>query len=177
MGVVTFSAIHEIFFKDITERGAYKVIQRIIGYGELDTERHFLVNERILWIPKNKPKQLKHKLLRSEFYKYMHSKVTIVKFERELTFFDGIRPDAFIAFETVNTNKYYGFLEVEISNNEFNTDKYINLYKLGTWREYMEVFPIIFAITNKKVKYDPNIKLLVIDEEFKNFNDIIKEIE
>jgi hypothetical protein len=175
--VASHTTLREIFFADVVDRIAYRVLKKLADYGELDRERNFLVNEYIYWIPKSKPKQIKHSLLVTEFYRHLCKEATIVRFDIEVTDFDGARPDAFAGYQRADGKKYIAFVEVEISGNEFNLQKYIDLYESGKWRDRHPVFPLIVAVTNKKyIKNDTPLKLIQIREDFEDFRDKLYSI-
>lgn len=169
MKVVSFSTLRQIFFSNVSLTIAYRVLGRLTEYGELEREKHYFVNEHIFWIPKRKPKQLKHALLLSEFYRRLSVEAEIVKFDVEYTTFRGLRPDAFIAYKRKDGKNFIAFVEVELSNNKFNLQKYVDLFESGEWQKVLPVFPLLIVVGNEKVRSE-KLKVVQVREDFSDFS-------
>jgi hypothetical protein len=120
--------------------------------GTLKRKRNDLNSKYIYWIGKE-PAQIKHKLIVLEYYVLMCQKYGFVQCEREYAI-NGIRPDALLIFKGKKR-----FLEVHISNNELNIDKY-----LPVSRKWVGEFPEIIVIADRKVSVstEANQRLKII---------------
>jgi hypothetical protein len=119
---------------------------------ELHRYRDNLTAEYLYY--KFKPKQLKHSLLLTDFYRELYKIAKVHEFRPEVTI-GNIRPDAIIGYET--DRKYLALLEIEISNKGFDVYKYESLFYSGEYKTFFPVFPFIIAVTDKPIKSDINI--------------------
>jgi len=114
----------------------------------------------------NKPKQIRHSLLITDFYREF-SKVAIIEMFKIEFVIEDIRADAFIAYE-INGKKDIAFLEVQVSNTPLDVDKYEKLNKSGKLKKYnFPKFPTLFALTNKTIP-KTNLKVIKINEDTSN---------
>ncbi len=150
--VASTSTIAKLFFPSLV------VCQRRLKYlfdnKELKRMRESLNNEYIYF--KKRPKQLKHSLTVTEFYKYLSSKYDIVNFKIEPVLGD-IRPDAVFGY-TKNGKGYIGLLEVELSNKGFNYMKYEKFYSSERYKEFFPTMPSVFVVGDK-AKIPSNSKI------------------
>lgn len=93
------------------------------------------------------PKQLRHSLLVSKFYKILFECSTVIKFTVEPIYGD-IRPDAAFVY-TINSITRLGLLEVELSNKGFDWVKYDRFFSHDNYKKYMTVKPILFIVSDK----------------------------
>ena len=115
-----------------------------------------------------RPKRYTHSLLATEFYRELlkQSKVDTFLVEKEL---GNIRPDALFGYE-LNGKKYIGLLEVEISNNGFNYDKYEKLYNTGEYKKVFPVMPTVYMIyRNGKIPTDTKVNYIRLNASLGNF--------
>lgn len=100
-------------------------------------------------------KQLRHKLLRNEFYfKLLELGVTITNILVEPQY-GSLRPDMLVQF-TYNYRNYAYLIEVECSNNTIDTNKYNNWW-LMEYKQYLKVPIPVLYVTEKRVnkaRYD-----------------------
>lgn len=165
--VATTEAIAELFFPSL--RMAQRRLSRLVDYGVLKREREHFTFQYVYYI--EKPKQLHHRLVLTEFYKEIKRLgIEVVKFENEFTFFDGIRPDGFIAYKYNNKN-YIAYIETELSNKP-NISKYEELYKSDKWKEVLPVFPSIIWITDHKVA-KTELNIICIKKDLSNIKEIV----
>lgn len=163
--VASTSTISEVFFPSSV--ACYKRLQEIIKRGELKRARDSINNEYLYF--KKRPKQLKHSLLVSDFYRELHKRATIISFKIEPVMGD-IRPDAVFGYK-YNNKTYVGLLEVEISNKGFNSGKYDRFYSSENYKNFLPTMPTVFVVGDK-VKLpggNNNIKYVVVKTDFSDF--------
>lgn len=159
------STIAEVFFP--SHISCYRRLQEIIKYGELKRTRDSLNNEYLYF--KKRPKQLRHSLLVSDFYRELHKKSEIIEFKIEPTLGD-IRPDALFGYK-VNGKNYLGLLEVEISNKGFNHNKYSRFFMSENYKNFFPVMPTVFVVGDRiKLPEQRLIQYRIINTDFSNFN-------
>lgn len=176
MKVVTSDIVSPLFYE-----GNLRVAQRRLQIMAENYKDIGLKRSRDGWTDKyiyyfEKPKQVRHSLLLVEFYKniFLMNGVKILKFLKEPTWFDGLRPDGFIAFTDTRINKnYIAFLEIQICNKPLDTQKYRKLYLSEEYKKYFPTFPVLIAITNKKVQQNEDFKIIQIKEDFSNIGGIL----
>lgn len=128
---------------------AARRLSAIVEAGELRRERDGWNGEYIYYI--KKPKQLRHALTVTDFYRELSKQAEIKKFIVEPAL-GNIRPDAVIGFVQGGQSKL-ALLEVELSNKGFDADKYSRF----DWQRHFPVKPDLFVVTDKKVpKLDYN---------------------
>lgn len=151
--VAKTSTLQEIFFPSylMTAR-RLNILTRI---GEIQRERDGWSSEYVYYINKQRPKQFRHALLLSDFYRELHKIAEIKKFKAEPNLGD-IRPDAIIGFNLNGTNRL-ALVEIEISNKGFNYAKYDKF----DWKEFFPVEPEIIIVSDKKLS-DTKFKTTVI---------------
>lgn len=139
---------------------SYQVAARrlaaIISAGELKRERDGWSAEYYYYI--KKPKQLRHALTVTDFYRELSKQATIKKFIVEPVL-GAIRPDAVIGFVQDGQSKL-ALLEVELSNKGFDADK----YQRFDWQKHFPVKPELIIVTDKKVsKLDYKMQIISTD--------------
>jgi len=131
------------------------------------------INSRYIYYRGKDPAQVHHKLLITEIYVRMalefgESNIEIIT---EYTQIKGIRPDAFI--KVINNKRiYYFFVEVHVSNNPFDFQKYENTFISEAYTNVFPagVFPSIIIISDKKVEpVKSSLRYIVTDKDFRNF--------
>ncbi len=152
--VATTDTIAELFFPSL--RMAQRRLTKLVDYGALNRTRDHFTFQYMYYI--EKPRQMHHRLILTDFYREVtRLGVKIVKFDNEFTFFDGIRPDGFIAYRYEGKN-YMAFVETELSNRP-NTKKYEELYDSEIWKGIFPIFPTVIWVTDQCV---PKTKLDII---------------
>lgn len=120
----------------------------------------------------NKPKQLRHSLLLTDFYREFNKVVEIVDFKNEVTI-DKLRADGLVAYKK-NGKGYIAFVEVQISNTPLDLKKYQVLLKSEEYKRYFPVFPKIIAVTNKNIP-GSELDIIQIREDLSNIRGIFNE--
>lgn len=162
--VASTSTIAEVFFP--SKISCYRRLQVLNSNKELNRIRDNINSEYIYF--KKRPKQFRHSLLVSEFYRELHKKGEIISFKIEPTM-GNIRPDAVFGY-TYHTKTYLGLLEVEISNKGFNHGKYEKFYSSGEYKNYLPVMPTVFILSDKvKLPETSDINYVLISTDFNNF--------
>lgn len=155
--IANTSTIAELFFP--SAEACYKRLQ-VLSENKVIRRMRDSINNEYLYFHKKIPKQLKHSLLVSSFYRELHriSGVNILNFKIEPTLGD-IRPDAVFAYK-YNGKNYLGLLEVEISNKGFNYGKYERFYGNGDYKSYFPAMPTVFVVgDNIKLPEDNKTKV------------------
>lgn len=120
----------------------------------------------LIYYPLNE-KPTRHKLLVSEFYsRLINYGGKIIKFETE-KLIKNVRSDAYCVY-WLNGLYYYFCLEVQISHVKVDIEKYERL------SEKVEFMPRIVVISDQKIDYQGELKIVKVDTKFGNFEDIFK---
>lgn len=159
--IATTDTIQEIFYPSLFV--AQRRLKKMYDYQLLNRDRSYVSSQYMYYI--NKPRQIRHSLILSNFYKELNKLVDIKYFEREFTL-NNIRSDGFVAYRYNNKN-YIACVEVQISNLPLDVKKYEQLYYNGKYKEYFPVFPLIIAITNKNIP-KTKLKIIQIKEDLSN---------
>lgn len=134
------STIQELFYP--TYRVATQRLNQLANSGVIQRERGSVSLEYCYYI--NKPKQFRHALILTDFYRELHKIADIKKFIPEPTL-GSIRPDAVVGY-VLNGESYVSLVEVEISNKGFDNIK----YEKFNWESFFDWEPEIIVITNKR---------------------------
>lgn len=172
MGVATTSILHELFFKSNTMRFTRYRLKYLVENKEINRSREHINREYCYYIKKTK--QMRHKLLLSEFYVHLSRIASVEKFIPEISI-EFLRPDALIGYET--EKKYIAFVEVEISNNSIKEkiENYRKLYRTELYKKHLfESMPRLIIVTNRKVPKVEEFKVIQIKEDFSNIEDCLK---
>lgn len=161
--VANTSTINDVFFKNI--KSCSRRLKFLADKNELKRIRNHLNAEYIYFI--KCPKQLKHSLMVSNFYKVLYNKTNILNFKIESEM-GSIRPDAVFGY-TYHTKSFLGTLEVERSNNGFNYNKYEKFYSSGEYKSFLPVMPTVFIVGDKiKLPDKSDVKYVVISMDLSN---------
>lgn len=163
--VARTSTIAEIFFP--SKHACYKRLQVIYKEKAIKKIRDDVINEYTYY--KNKPpKNLRHSIMVTDFYRELHKKSEVVSFKIEPVMGD-IRPDAVFGYKYHGRN-FIGLLEVEISHKGFNSNKYERFYSSESYKNYLPVMPTVFIVgDNVKLPDNYKVKYVVINTDFSNF--------
>jgi hypothetical protein len=148
------STIQELFYPSL--RVTQRRLEALCQERELHRYRDSISSEYLYY--KTRPKQLKHSLLVTDFYRELNKITKIHKFVTEVNC-GSIRPDAIIGYET--SKKHIATLEIELSNKGFDVYKYEAFYSSGEYKTYFPVLPLIIAVTDKPVPSSV-LKILVV---------------
>jgi len=133
--------------------------------------RNSINMEYVYYLRKNN--QFNHSLILTEFYVRLQELTEIDKFEVEQPY-GNIRPDA-MAICGYRGFTHYFFVEVHISNNKFNQDKYISYYGSLEWKKYFDVFPKVIIVSDKKVDLrSTNLKFIQIQTNCEDIKNIFR---
>lgn len=165
--VATTDTIQELFYPSI--RVAQHRLKLMYDNKLLKRERDHFTSQYMYYI--RKPKQLRHDLLLTDFYREMNRLTDIELFEKEFTI-DNVRPDGLIAYR-YKGKSYIACIEVQIANIALDVEKYEKLFKSGKYKKYFPVFPLVYAITNKKIPYT-ELKIIRVNEDMSNLKEVLK---
>ena len=85
-----------------------------------------------------------------------------------------LRPDAFC--KIAKDNQLHLFcVEVELSNNGFNQEKYEGFYFSREYKKWIPVFPKVIIISDKRINIIPSkIRYIKLSTEMKNIENIFR---
>lgn len=121
----------------------------------------------------------KHRLLVLDVLANLHKQnFNVQEFVIEKEWLGGkIKSDAFAVFTLENVmNRYQYFVEVHLSNNRLNLDKYDYLFESGEVQKYLgrDIFPRILLITDRNFEYNyKSSKVVKLNTRLDNFATII----
>lgn len=165
--VATTSTISELYYHNL--KWTQRRLKKLYDNKYLKRERDHFTSEYYYYI--RKTRQLRHDLLLTNFYREMNKIVDIELFEKEFTI-ENMRADGLIAYRHKNKG-YIAFVEVQIANIPLDVEKYESLYKSGKYKKYFPVFPLIYAITDKKIP-NTTLKVIRINEDMSNLREVLK---
>jgi hypothetical protein len=120
---------------------------------------------------KVKPQQVEHNFLLVKFIAELKKLGSeILKAKKHMTI-DNVIADGFIAF-SMNGNNYIALIECE-NTKKFNYQKYFDLYNSGAWTEFFPSFPLIIVVTNKEVEESSLFKVIRLNSNFDNLENLI----
>ncbi len=178
----TIEQLENIFFKK--QKNSYTIARRrmaeIIKAGYAKKIRDVETNRVIYVYNDGKTKEPdRHRILVLDVLANLHKQeFNVHSFEIEKFWIGGdIRSDAFTVFalESVN-NRYHYFIEVHLSNNDCNLEKYDLLFESGEVQKYLgrKIFPRILLITDRDVEYNcKNAKIIKLNTNLDEFASII----
>lgn len=165
--VATTDTIQELFYPSI--RVAQHRLKLMYDNKLLKRERDHFTSQYYYYL--RKPRQLRHSLLLTDFYREINRLTQIELFEKEFTI-DNVRPDGLIAYR-YKGKSYIACIEVQIANIALDVEKYEKLFKSGKYKKYFPVFPLVYAITNKKIPYT-ELKIIRVNEDMSNLKEVLK---
>ena len=165
--VATTDTIQELFYPSI--RVAQHRLKLMYDNKLLKRERDHFTSQYYYYL--RKPRQLRHSLLLTDFYREINRLTKIELFEKELTI-EHVRADGLVAYK-YKSKRYIAFIEVQIANTPLDVEKYEKLFKSGKYKKYFPVFPLIYAITNKKIPYT-ELKIIRVNEDMSNVKEVLK---
>jgi len=171
--VATTSQIEKEFFSEHKQsvRLARRRLKKLYDAKLLKRERSHVNYEYVYYL--QKPSQIRHQLLVVDFYQKIKKYGTIMEFAPEKSMGD-IRPDA--VCKIVKNNQLHLFcVEVELSNNGFDQEKYEAFYYSRKYQEWFLVFPKVIIISDKKTNIAPSkIRFIQLSTEMKYMESIFK---
>jgi hypothetical protein len=128
--------------------GSYRVCARrlckMTQESTIKRERDGWSAEYVYFI--KRPKQMRHALLLTDFYRELHKIADIKRFIPEPTL-GSVRPDAAVGF-IHNGKSRLALVEVEVSNKGFDRKK----YDAFDWAKYFPVEPEVIVISDRKAE-------------------------
>lgn len=168
---VTTSQIRRVFFKNdfLCQRRL-----RTLTLNKFMKRCRDNINSDYVYYADKKTAKMQHYITLAGLYVNMldiPGKMISFEVEKKI---DNIIPDGFLQY-AFNGNKHSFFIEVHISNNEFNQGKYEAFYRSRKWLEHgLKVFPKIVVITDKKVTLQPStLRYIMISSDYKNLKGIL----
>lgn len=171
LNVAKVSQIYRMFYSSLKQgqQTCRKRMKKLYDDKLIKREHSHLNTEYVYYVNKNN--QFNHSLILTEFYVQLHKLAEIDKFEVEQPY-GNIRPDGMCICGYRGFTHYF-FIEVHISNNKFNQDKYISYFGSLEWKKYFDVFPKVIVISDKKIDLKPtNLKFIQIQTNCENINKI-----
>lgn len=149
--VAKTSTISGLFYPSYTV--AARRLSEIAKSGELSRDRDGWSSEYIYY--RRRPKQIRHALALSDFYREISKQAEIKKCIVEPTLGD-IRPDAVIGF-IAGGRERIALVEIELSNKGFDYHKYISF----GWQKFFPTQPELIVVSNLPIK-NTGYKTMVI---------------
>lgn len=171
LNCATLSQIYRMFYADHSQGLTIcrRRMKKLYDNKLVKRERNHANTEYVYYLQKNN--QFTHSLALTEFYVQLRQLAEIDKFEAEQPY-GNIRPDA-MAIVGYNGYTHYFFIEVHISNNKFNQDKYLSYYASREWKQCFDVFPKVLILSDKKVDIMPSpLKFIQINQNCEDINKI-----
>ena len=161
--VARTSTLSQMFFPSIAS--CYKRLHILASKKEIIRMRDNVSSEYLYY--KKRPKQLKHSLLVTDFYRELSKQVDVVSFKLEFPL-GNIRPDALFGYRK-NGKNCLGSLEVQISHKPFDYGKYERLYDSGSYKAFIPVFPKIFVVSDNNIVPKSNkFDVVLVQTNFSN---------
>lgn len=181
MGVCDSVQVATVFFPHHKESKRYARSKLMMMYkNKLIKRKKTFLGTRYIYYLDTFPQQFEHKYLLAELYTRICKKYGVKNCtcETEYRGIESMRPDGFITVK-VGKYKYMFFVEIHISNNDFNYNKYLEVYHkrlhIGLTQD-ANIFPVVLAITDSKITNDKELEFIKIDTDFNNFNGVICDI-
>lgn len=127
---------------------------------KISRHREDINSEYIYFI--TKPKQLKHAVLLTDFLREF-SKIAEIKSCKTEVFIGNLRADALIGY-IYKGKPGLAFIEIQIANTALDTLKYEKLFYSESWKEKLPAFPIIIAVTDRKIP-ESELKIIQVSED------------
>lgn len=159
--VATTNTIYDLFYPSL--RMAQYRLKALYDNKILKRDRDHFTSQYCYYY--KKPKQLRHDLLLTEFYRVMNKLAQIEFFEKEFPL-DDVRPDGLMAYRHKNKS-YIAFVEVQIANTALDVKKYEKLYQSERYKKYFPTFPLVYAITNQTIPRT-GLKIIQVREDMSN---------
>lgn len=150
----TTSQIAREFFHSNSQAEALarRRLKKLCDEKLLKRERNNINAEYVYYTKKSA--QMAHQLILVDFYLQIKRYGQLIEFTPEKVMGD-IRSDA--VCKIVRGNLLHLFcVEVELSNNNFNQQKYETFYSTREYKKWFEVFPKIIIICDKNIKVEPS---------------------
>jgi len=164
--VATTSTLEHFIYK--SKRVAQRRLKIMADNKYIKRSQDFINADYCYYI--EKPKQFRHSLFITEFYREFSKYVDVKYFETQKKI-DHIIPDGLIGY-LENGIKKVAILEVEISNKGFDYSKYHNF----SYKKYFNTFPSVFVVTKHQIKRDSKINFIQIRDINKDLDKIFNQM-
>lgn len=144
--VASTNVLAERFFPSL--RMAQKRLALLTKWGEVQRSREHMTSQYVYYLG-SKPKQIRHSLLRTEFYHRFPYKMPVFEIEYIV---GRIRADAMIGY--IDKTEQLAFLEIQISRTKPDLAKYRRFYNSGEYQDHFPTMPKIIIVTDH-VFYPP----------------------
>ena len=115
-----------------------------------------------------KPKQFMHALIITEFYGKLSNEVTVINYKVQKKL-GKIIPDSIFLYKVVE-REHIGMLEVELSNNGFNYEKYEEFYRTGAYKEWFPFMPNVYVVCRSaRLPANSPVKFIRIKYDLSDF--------
>ncbi len=166
--------IARLYFSQIKNpiKKAQEKLSALVVDSTLKRRRNNMNSRYYYWLSSAKePAQIQHKMILLELFvslceRFGENNVECVP---EFSRLSGIRPDAFLAVQN-NQRTYLYFVEIQVSNNPFDFEKYNKAYYTNkTEKVFPEgVFPTILAVCSKPLKNEcRQLNFIQLDTDLK----------
>lgn len=143
---------------------ARRRLTKLVDAGYMKRERSNINAEYVYYMKKNN--QMNHSLILTEFYiKLLETDAEVDAFFVEKPY-GSMRPDAMVIAGWEDLTHYF-FVEVHISNNPFNQQKYIDYYKSREWKRYFPLYPKIIILSDRRIDLQQPCELNIIQIDTK----------
>jgi len=170
-GVATTSTIKEyIGYKSM--RSAQMRLKKLSEkYKVIKKRRDIQTNEYMFFI--EEPKQLRHKLILTNFYREMLKRYEILAFDREVSV-GRIRADGIVVYMD-NGKMKNALIEVQICHTKLDIEKYQELLYSGKYKDVFgnNPFPNLIAITNQRLPEVKEFKINQIKVDLNNLDEVL----
>lgn len=179
----TLDQIQKIFFKEQTH--SYTIARRrmaeIRKAGYVKSVKDVELNKLVYIYNDSKIKPPdRHRLIVLDVLATLHyNGFNVQTFDVEKFWQNGaIRSDAITVFtlESNQKRRYQYFIEVQLSNNECNLEKYDVLYKTGEVQEYLgrDIYPRILLVTDREINsYCASCTIIKLNTKLDEFVSVI----
>lgn len=159
--------IHTLFFNNTTIRNCTKRLKQLADYRFIKVYRENMLEQNVYYA-KNKPTNIKHKIVFSQLIAELRKKnIEVIKYLTPFKIGDMIA-DGLIVIKLNDEVKIY-FVEVERTK-KLNTKKYEELYYSRKYKDKFPLMPSILCITDRKTNTDHNVlNIITCKMDFSNF--------
>lgn len=166
--VATTDTLAELFYPSL--RYAQQRLKKMHDSKLIKRDRDHFTSQYYYFT--QRPKQLRHSLLLTNFYRELNRIANIEFFDNEFVI-EHVRADALVAY-SLQGKGYVAFIEVQIANMPLDIGKYEKLYRAELYKKYFPVFPLIIAITDKNISKS-DLKVIKVNEDIENLSRVLNE--
>lgn len=151
----TTTTLEHFFFP--SKKIAQRRLKILYDNKQIKRTRDYVEEDYYYYI--KKPKQLKHSVMITDFYREFskYNNIGYLETQRQV---GEIIPDGIIGFIDKRGNKKIAVLEIEISNKGFDYSK----YRRFNFMKYFNTIPDIYIVTKQRIKADSKLNLIQISD-------------